>query len=69
MNCGEGLFLGGEGRDVGAAAGEECGERERETGDVGSYHRPVFGGREILLIDSAAGGLCYEGVRCVLLVW
>lgn len=45
MNGGAGRFFwGGEGREVGAAAGEECGERDRERGGCGSYHRLVFGG-------------------------
>lgn len=56
-----------EGREVGCGGRPgECGERERGVGEatIGQYS----GGEKVLLIDSAAVGLCYDRVSCVLLV-
>lgn len=61
-----------EGEGGGGAGGcggrpGECGERERGVGEeatIGQYS----GGEKVLLIDSAAVGLCYDGVSYVLLV-
>lgn len=46
----------------------ECGVWRGGERAGGSYHRPVFGGEKVLLIELAAMGLSYEGVGYVLLV-